>query len=115
MRVQVLIGMLSREATMLPRLDRMDRVPAAAFDLVDVARAHARLLPVDIMAEGTLVSALTQAAGTMSDIRRPGEARAYAAEGLARLASFRAVVSPSRHPELDENEAFLRELLSREP
>ncbi len=113
MFVQILIGMLSWETTTLLRLDQRDAIPAVVTEMVDVARAHARLLPGDIMAEGSLISALTQAAGTLSDIGRPEDARAYAAEAIDRLRAFRAVVSPSRHPELDEDEAFLRELLSR--
>jgi hypothetical protein len=100
---------------MLLKMGRQGGLPPVVDEMVDVARAHARLLPADIMAEGILVSALTQAAATISDIRRPGESRAYAAEGLDRLTSFRAVVSPSRFRELDEDDAFLLELLSRAP
>lgn len=115
MFVQVQIGMLSWETTTLLRMGRYDAVPTAVAEMVDVARAHARLLPGDVMAEGALVSALTQAAGTLSDIGRPEEIRAYATAALERLQVFRTVVSPLRHPELDANEAFLRELLSRSP
>ncbi len=112
--VQMLIGMLSWETTTLLRRDRLDTVPAVVSEMVDIARAHARLLPGDIMAEEALINAITQAAGTMSDIGRRDEARAYATESLERLQAFRTTVSPSRLPELDENEAFLRALILKE-
>lgn len=115
MFVHVLIGMLSWETTTLLRLNRLDDVPPVVAEMVDVARAHARLLPGDIHAEGSLISALTQAAGTLSDIGRMEDARMFAAEGLGRLATFRAMVTPARHGELGENEAFLREQMSSGP
>lgn len=113
--VQIMITMRSWEARTLSRLGRVDEVPAVVETLVDTARAHVRLLPGEVDAEGIYVSTLIQAVGTLMDVGQSEEARSYANEALARLPSLRAIVSPSRHPELDAEEALLRELMSPVP
>jgi serine/threonine protein kinase len=115
MFVQILIGLLSWDTTVQLRLGRDGGSPASVAEMVDVARAHARLLQGDLMAEGTFVNALTQAAGTLADIGRMEEAQLYAAESLERIRVFRTMVPPSRLAELDEGEAWLQELLSQAP
>jgi serine/threonine protein kinase len=112
--VEVLIGMLGWEVRSLMTLGRYGEVAAAVEELVDTARAQARLQPGDIGAEGICISALVQAALTSAEIERFEESRVYAKEALDRLDDFRAIVSPSRLPELDEEAALLQGLLRQE-
>jgi serine/threonine protein kinase len=115
MFVQILVSMLGWDVRTLVTLGRHGEVPAAVQKYVDTARAQVRLQPGDVASEGIFISVLGQAARTLLEIERHEEARLYAQEGLDRLPDLKAIVSPSRVSELDEEEAFLRELLHQVP
>jgi hypothetical protein len=111
MFAQILIGMLAWDIRTLVLLGRDAEVPAAVEKYVDTARAQVRLQPGDVASESIFISVLGQAALTSAEIERFEESRVYALEALDRLDDLRAIVSPSRLPELDEEAALLQGLL----
>jgi len=115
MFVQILVSMLGWEVRTLVTLGRRDEVLSAVNKYVDTARAQVRLQPGDVASEGIFISVLRQAALALAEIERVEQSRVYAQEALDRLAEFKAVVSPPRLPELDEEAAILQGLLRQEP
>lgn len=115
MFVQILVGMLSWNIRTLVIQGDFSKIQSAVESYTHVARRQAQMQPGDLASEGILISVLEDAARTMAVVGHQEESRMYAKEALARISSFKTIVSPQRMAELDEYEASLRSLVAGEP
>lgn len=110
--VQILLGLYSWEVNALLWMDRHDEVPAAVQRMVDASRSQANAQPGDLLAEQSLVSALTLGANAMKQVGDHRRCRVFAEEAIARFEALRSLVSPARWTELQLGLEEMRVMLA---
>jgi serine/threonine protein kinase/tetratricopeptide (TPR) repeat protein len=110
--VQILLELYVWDVKALIGMARYDEVPEAVQRLVDASRSQVNAQPGDLLAEESLVSALTLGANAMKQVGDHTRCRVFTEEAVARYEALQFLVSPARWAELQLGLEEMRTMLA---